>query len=426
MKKKLVPSSPQNPLKTSKTRKKAGFGVSDTCIDTEFDTFLRMSDKKNKYISAKLYPSKERKGARYHIKFAAFDEKIGRLRVKKIWIPAEYKTDKEKRAKAAIWIAQINKDLEDGKCFKDENNTPETCKKNAPISLIVALKKQIETKKTELRKKSASTYQYALSGFLAFLEANKLNMLLVIEFNRAKVFEFRTYLKVVKGCSNRTANNNIGLVGSLFEMLKDRDIIELNPFSKIKPLPEIDSEANTAFTLDHQIALENWIKENDPMLFLFTRFIYYAFIRPKELRQLKGTDINLVSKTITVRGTIAKNKKTQTIPINYKLLEAIGAKISTLPNKYLFGSRLEFLSGFPMSENYAYNRHKKALLACGLTGLNYTLYSWKHTGACRAIEAGVNPRKLQGLLRHSSLSETDTYLRSLGISLQNEELKEIW
>ncbi len=379
---------------------------------------------------AELFPRKPKPKARYYIKFSAWDEQLNQLREKIVWLPSKLKSDKERRAYAANEIAKINKALLEGKCFVSNEPAPAAKTPIEPptkkLFIIPAIADQLETKKAELRNKSGGTYKVVFGKFKKFIKSEGMEFKTLDSFSTEHAYLFRDYLiKTCKNC-NRTANNNIIWVGALFKMAKDRKHIKENPFTGIAPLPETETEANVAFTSEHQEILEKWMQEHDPVLFLFTRFLYYAFIRPKELRQLKGVHLDLIKKTITVRGTIAKNKKTQTIPINKKLFELIGTKIDKLPDKFLFGKLLVWLGDTPCSENYAYSRHLTALKACHLTAFNYTLYSWKHTGACRAIEAGVNPRKLQGLLRHSSLEETDTYLRSLGISLQNEELKEIW
>lgn len=404
--------------KTPKSRKFAAFGI----FDSEFDSCkLSMSDIKHPYILAQLFPKKPKPNARYYIKFSAWDKSTNKLRTVILWVPAKYKTDKEKRTFAREEITNINLALLAGKCFGGGQPEPPELLKFPLVSTLNAL---LDSKLKELRKSSQESYQTTFRKFEAYVKTESLERLNLNEFETKHAYGFRDYL-LKTGIENRTANTNMIFTGSIFERAVERDYIPKNPFKGIKPLPEKESTYNVAFTPEHQTALETWMRENDPVLFTFTRFLYCAFIRPSELRFLKGTDIDLKRKTVTVPGEIAKNKKTQIVPINKTLLDSIGTAVN-LPNKYLFGKELVWLNDTPCSENCAYERHKKALLACDLTGLNYTLYSWKHTGACRAIEAGVNPRKLQGLLRHSSLTETDTYLRSLGISLQNEELKEIW
>ena len=379
--------------------------------------------------SGKKYPYKEARftnAKRAFVVFYAYCEARQKLKRKVIFCPRSYNhSSKERWGKQTV--QHVNGLLEKGFYFKaDIEELPQVQKPIPKPLILVALAEQVETKKAILRDKSGGTYATIYNKLKVFIERLKMEKYTIDAFEHQHALLFRDYL--IKTCknSNRTVNSNMIKLGGLFTMAKGRGYIEKNPFTGIAPLPETDTDANVAFSKEHQLILEEWMQKNDPVLYLFTRFIYLAFLRPKELRQLRGHHIDPTKKTITVQGHIAKNRKTQTIPINKKLHELIGVRVDYLPKKYLFGKLLTWLGDTPCSENYAYNRHKKALEATGLTDYNYTLYSWKHTGACRAIEAGVNPRKLQGLLRHSSLEETDTYLRSLGISLQNEELKEVW
>ena len=53
----------------------------------------------------------------------------------------------------------------------------------------------------------------------------------------------------------------------------------------------------------------------------------------------------------------------------------------------------------------------------------YTLYSWKHTGVCKAFVSGLNIKYLQQILRHSSIAITDIYLKSLSLNNSTEILK---
>ena len=44
-----------------------------------------------------------------------------------------------------------------------------------------------------------------------------------------------------------------------------------------------------------------------------------------------------------------------------------------------------------------------------------TLYSWKHTGAIKLYQATKDMKKVQRQCRHWSITETDNYLRDLGL-----------
>ncbi len=380
----------------------------------------------NNYVLAELYPKDRNLKARWFVKWGIWDVQKGKIVYEQKRVPSKLKTVREREKWAKECISQINKMLLEGYVIDTQTEVPTSSNVPANTNIIEALNSAMPIKLSELRNTSQDSYNTVYRKFKAYLEQKGLTGMYARDFEKSHIIEYRAYLINELGNVNRTANNNLINLGALFGIMKTQKHVINDPFEDLKGLPETDSDSNVAFSKEHQEVLENWMKVNDPILYLFTRFLYFAFIRPKELRQLKGTHLDLQKKSITIPGKIAKNRKTQTVPINQKLLELLGTKVDSLPNKYLFGKSFEWLSLYQCGENYAYNRHCKALEACDLMRYDYTLYSWKHTGACRAIEAGVNPRKLQGLLRHSSLEETDIYLRSLGISLQNEELKETW
>lgn len=174
-----------------------------------------------------------------------------------------------------------------------------------------------------------------------------------------------------------------------------------------------DSSTNIAFTDVDRNRMEIYMRENNFPLYLFTRYMYYAFIRPKELRMLRVKHVDTVGKYILVPGEISKNRKTESTPIIQPLLTLIDLAHHR-PNDYLFGAALTPGKG-TCSENTPYNWHVEALEAVGLKDQGYTLYSWKHTGAVNAYLSGVGIKQLQSLLRHSSVQITDIYLKSLGL-----------
>lgn len=157
----------------------------------------------------------------------------------------------------------------------------------------------------------------------------------------------------------------------------------------------------------HQInRLTLAIQERDPELFMFVKFIYYCFIRPKELRMLCVDSLLLDSNQIFIPGAVSKNKKSEYVAIP----EAFRADLEQyreLPPSQLL---------FPVAENNMYNRHLRILKALGFdTKKGYCLYSWKHTGAINAVKNGVGVKELQIQLRHHSLDQVNEYLRQMGV-----------
>jgi integrase len=138
------------------------------------------------------------------------------------------------------------------------------------------------------------------------------------------------------------------------------------------------------------------------------------FIRPNELRQMQFRDIDIAGREISVRGEVSKTKKTQSIRIAPQMIEIIAN------NKIHIGRHEHYIFGkggksgtIPHSINAMGERMRKILRKLGYPK-GYCLYSWKHTGAQLLARAGVPIKQIQEQLRHSSLQETEIYLKGLG------------
>ena len=93
-----------------------------------------------------------------------------------------------------------------------------------------------------------------------------------------------------------------------------------------------------------------------------------------------------------------------------KYLVASGRMATIQPQDPLFVAEG---SDTPLSFVAIFKRMKMYLKAAGLDGKGFSIHSWRHTAARARYAAGEDIRSLQRLLRHSSLSTTDTYLRAL-------------
>jgi len=135
------------------------------------------------------------------------------------------------------------------------------------------------------------------------------------------------------------------------------------------------------------------ISKSDKALWLGVRFIFYCFIRPKELRLLKVADILLEESKICIPATVSKNKKTQYVVIPDAFLENLKEKLTGRnPAEYLIAMGDGFT---PIGKNLLKNRHQKLLKQLHFDTDRFKLYSWKHTGAVMAVKNGVHIKQLQ-------------------------------
>jgi len=379
------------------------------------------------YVLAELYPKDKNLKDRWFVQWRIFNVQKNKLVTEQKRVPAKLKTIREREKWAKEYIAKINAMLLEGYVINslanDKNVLPDV-----PKLLIDVLGELLAVKSIELKKKSKSAYKSIFGKFKGFLIYEKLGNITTDRFTSKHGFLFKDYL--LKECKNqsKTVNKNVFTMGHLFKMGIERGVLTLNPFANFKPMKETETESNTAFLLEHQLIIEHYLKENDIRLYYFTRFLYYAFIRPGELRETKIKDIDFERRTITVFGQLAKNGKTRIVRINptlWQIINEMGFK-GLNPNLYLFGKKL-LTTKFVQPTNEGYNRHVKLLDKLELNDLNYTLYSWRHTGAVNAVTVGkMSIFELQKQFGHSDVKETQIYLKTLRVRIDNEPLEKTW
>jgi len=96
--------------------------------------------------------------------------------------------------------------------------------------------------------------------------------------------------------------------------LVQRELMDKNPCQNIKELKTV-SKAHRYFSPELQAELEAWMLANDRALYRFTRLIYYCFVRPGELIQIRAKDVNLTERRLMVSGEMSKNRKAQYVAI---------------------------------------------------------------------------------------------------------------
>ena len=224
--------------------------------------------------------------------------------------------------------------------------------------------------------------------------------------------EFFNFL-LNKGLSERTIYKYKPVLFRFFEYLNKEKLVYDNPVFGIVARGKVIDQAPKPILKDDLELLKVAIQAQDPQLWLACQFQYYCFIRPgTELRLLKIQDINLHARTITIISEKAKNRVTEMVQIPTQFLNDLISKYRLQDvNKdfYVFGQH-----GYPgpreMGRNTFRERFNKIRDQLGLSK-DYKFYSWKHTGATAAVDAGIPARHLMNQLRHKSFESTDHYFR---------------
>lgn len=320
------------------------------------------------------------------------------------------KTIKERRAYAAMVMREISLRLSQGwnPLYKENERREEKGVLKDTVSGFLSIKK------STLRKRSHQSYLYAWHGFERWLTKNHPEVFFIQDLSGLVARSYIDHLSG-QGYSGKTINLNRDFLYGLFQMAVEREMISKNPFKGIAAVPESGNK-NRAFTREEMEKIWSEVTHGQKV---FTRMIFYCYIRPIEILRLKVGDVNLKDGVIIISGDQSKNRKTQSvvIPQAYaqELSDYIGGASSDF---YLFGFKWK-PCGKPMSRNHVSLKLNAVIHGLGF-GSDYTLYSFKHSGVVAAYQAGIDLYSISRQLRHHSLVITQIYLKSLGLMPNTE------
>jgi integrase len=248
------------------------------------------------------------------------------------------------------------------------------------------------------------------------LDANKLPDLLLANFRGSIVTHFFDSLRDHSELSPKTYNDYKGHFSSVFNYLVDQKDVPIgNPILKVKNLSVEDSEQYEPFSNEQLDLIKKYLQvQNDKQMYLFISFIYYTFVRPgQELRLMKVKHIG--KDQLFIPASTAKANKGDYVTIPEGLEELLTRyKIRKYsPEFYLFTASGE-PGPEPAGKNFFIKRHRKMLEALGLADSVYSMYGYKHTGALDLYDQTKDIIAVQRHCRHSSVTQTETYLRRYG------------
>lgn len=239
------------------------------------------------------------------------------------------------------------------------------------------------------------------------------------KFNETTVFRFMNYLTSVRKVNNRTRNNYRSGLTTIFNVIakmKNVKALKENPFLVLEKLPQ-DTGRNIAYTKEQTRELIQFMKARHEPLLLFCQFMYYTLARTHELSRLQVKHIGMTRPDqIYLPAEWSKNRRARYITIPPQLAALIGdSGILSKPKEwYIFGRGLLPSEEYYPSEYIAQMYRYHVLDKLGYP-LEYTLYSWKHTGVTHNYLENVEPSALRIQMGYETQSSFDVYLKSLGL-----------
>lgn len=300
---------------------------------------------------------------------------------------------------------------------------------------VDALEFAIKKKKGVIAPKTFSDY----SGTIRFVKSAISNLCLdYLTVKKVKRKHIRKIIEKVKDqrkWSNKSYNKNLGYLSAVMDELINWDLIEINPCTKIRRLPTQESTANRTATDAEHKKITSYLKNNNFNFYVFVMSIYYTGIRPKELLDIKISDIDFENSEIILRSNTTKNKKSRVVPINSDLMAhflKIGAKTENI-NFYLFGAfdynhkhrsklGLDFLKAPNKIKRDTATKLWNKLIKVGLK-IDVNLYSMKHKGSNDMLKAGIDLDTIRYIFGHSTKRTTTIYAKEIN-NVYKKELME--
>ena len=188
-------------------------------------------------------------------------------------------------------------------------------RKKETITVQQAFQEAINYKLKESDRITQLNYSSFWNVYSYWLTSSKIGEYKMSRFRKKDIFKFFDYLFEERDVSNSTRNNYKNKVRALCSILVERGIIKENPASGIRDLP-VSQAKNIPFTESQQSIMERYMQHNSPRLYLFTRFIYYGFMRPQEVCIMKVGHIDVKNRVILKRASKTKSRKQTPVWIN--------------------------------------------------------------------------------------------------------------
>lgn len=403
---------------------------------TDFLTFEYANEydlsKTKKYSIPKLYTSNGDLSKRWYVYYSYRNPKTGKLeRQTPIYGGANNYTTKEERLEVLVaFRASLTKYLENGYNPYEKNKNKhefvavfdyqENTIKNA-FEKVLTIKNKV------LKRTTYVGYSNRVSLFEKWLYKSLDTESLITDVTKKLVIIYLN--EVLDRTSARTRNNTRTDLSSFFQTLEDNELIKVNFIKNINVL-KTTPERNKTYTKSEQESIFSYLEEKDPILLLYIKFISYNLLRPIEVCRLQVKDVDVLEKRIYVR---AKNSPVKIKIIPDILINDLPDLSKLNPNDVLFtpnqiGDKWETIE--QNRRDYFSKRFKKIVKDHFKLGINYGLYSFRHTFITKLyqeMEKKSTPfevkSKLMLITGHSSMSALEKYLRDIDASLPEDYSK---
>ena len=290
-------------------------------------------------------------------------------------------------------------------------------------TIAEALQLTLELKENMMNKNSFVQYKSRIGLFERFLKTKNYLEKPITFITKKLVIEYLNGILIKSSSRNR--NNSRTDIASMFQLLEDNEVIELNFVRKIPILKSVPKR-NKTYSPKLEKEIYSYLEKEDSHLLLFVKFISYNFLRPIEVCRLRIEDVDIQDRKIYVK---AKNKPVKIKIIPEILLNDLPDLANINPKSYLFG-RFEIGENWEAEETNKRNEFSKRFKVIKEhfeLGEEFGMYSFRHTFITKLYrqlrkkmsqhEAKSNLLPITG---HATMVALEKYLRDVDAELPED------
>ncbi len=396
------------------------------------------------YSDPKLFIPKETKGNRkvpsvlpgkkWYVYFYYTDPDTGTMRKQpfKVYLNINrYKTVRERKAYGKVLVRVVAYHLANG-----YNPFLPGSAKNAIQDIPTiseAFTSALKDRTHYLKPVTYKSYEDYLRLFLQWLEAKGSADKPISELTQASVVEYINYLgrpkPQGKGLKPTSVHNHKLNLSAIFRQVVKNGWAEKNFIAEIETAKN-KPERNEPFTREEISRLRDYLQSlESPAMFHYFQFLFYSFLRNREIVQLQAGHIDMENRLISIETKGEKLSRVRIVQPLYELLDSWN--LDALPSDFYLlapqGVPGRWETGAKPKVAYFSKQFARIRQQLGISE-NKKTYSLRHNAAIELfmgfVESGLTEKEavyqMLPITRHKDESALRNYLRDLGSILPND------
>lgn len=348
-------------------------------------------------------------GKEWFIYFYAFNPVAGKLQRKRIKLNT-IKSVTERRKYAKDFMMRITEKLVTGwnPWIEAENSHAY----NLFADVIESYRRNAEKMVRDglYREETYTCYISYIRNLENWNNDRKVPITFIYQFNRDFIVQFLEEIYIGRDNTAFTRDNYLAWLQTFCKYCMNHNYLKANPTDGISSIGKRSKKKiRTLITINDLDRLNTYLEEKNKYYLLACYILYYCFIRPKEMSQLKLSDFSIKRQTIFLSDEISKNRKDGTITLPSKVLKLmIELDIFSKPSDYYLFSD-GFMPGKIRKSEKQFRDYWSTYIRKHLKFTEkYKFYSLKDTGITNMLRH-YDVLSVRDQARHSSILMTDIY-----------------